>query len=111
MVGVVQTNADEFADLADAGAYPWLTGNDGQAGRIDGGKRCQAFRAEGQSGDVRYMRREVADLIIGIQQARFFRTFFAITQQFHLVLLLKPKVRSGFQMLMPPSMTCTPPVV
>ncbi len=80
MVGVVQADADGFADLADTGSDPWLAGHDRQAARVEGGERCQAIRAENQPGDVRHMGREVADLIVGIQQPGFFRTFFAVAQ-------------------------------
>ncbi|MCY1376025.1 hypothetical protein D9M69_634830 [compost metagenome] len=80
MVGVVQANADEFTDLSDTGTDPWLAGHDRQAARVEGGERCQAVRAKDLTGDVRHMAREVADLIVGIQQPGFFRTFFAVAQ-------------------------------
>jgi hypothetical protein len=41
------------------------------------------------SRDVLHVARQVADLMVVIQQPGFFRTFFAVTQQFHEVLLFK----------------------
>lgn len=75
MVGVVQANADEFADLADTGPDARLAGNERQAAGVEGGETRQAFRAQGLPGDVRHVARQVADLLVFIQQPGFSEPF------------------------------------
>ncbi|RMS89983.1 hypothetical protein ALP57_200100 [Pseudomonas coronafaciens pv. oryzae] len=79
VVGVVQADADELADLPDAGADTRLTRHQRQACRVKCRKASQAGWAQRIACDIFDVRGEIADLVACIQQAGLFSTFFTVT--------------------------------
>ena len=80
MVGVVEADADELADLADAGTDAQVARCEGQLGGIQRRELLQGVRQQRGACDVGDMGAEVPDLSILVQQAGLLATFRAIAQ-------------------------------
>jgi hypothetical protein len=83
VVRVVQADAHELADVADAGAHARRAGNRGQAGRVDGAEPGKALVRKHRARDIGDLAGQVAQLALRIDQARLFAAAVAVTHEFH----------------------------
>ena len=80
VIGVVQTDADQVGHIADRWPDPWIVLDQRQALGVARSQPGEVFRGERGGVDVRNLAREIADLALGIQQARFFRPSWPVAQ-------------------------------
>src|SRR5690606_5540488 len=85
MVGIVETDADELADLADAGADPLVRAQLRQAGGVDRPDFREALVGQGSTGKVGDDAAEVADGAVRGKNGGLFGALGTHAQQFHWV--------------------------
>jgi hypothetical protein len=87
MVGVVQADGDEVADLSHAGAETLTRRDDREGAGIGLFQAGETIRRKGRSGDIGKDARYVADLASGIDEPRLLASCFPISHQLHQALL------------------------
>ena len=83
MVRIVQSDAQEFANSANAGTDPDGVVNRWQRRRVEAAQPVQRGVVEGGAGDVANMGRQIADRAVCINKAGLFLAGVTITNQFH----------------------------
>ena len=83
MVGVVEADGDEIADVGDAGADARRAAHRRQALRLDLGEAREDARREGRAVDVGDDLAQVADLAGRVDEPRLFLARPAVADQFH----------------------------
>ena len=73
VVGVVEADGDEIADIADAGAQPRLAGHERKALGIQGREALHLRRGQGRGGDVGDLGREIANAPRAVEKPRLLR--------------------------------------
>ena len=84
MIRIVQTDTYHLPDPADTGADTRLTPDHRQRRGIDRPQPREACIGKRVAGDVIDMRRQVANLALGVEKAGLFLAFRPITKQFHI---------------------------
>ncbi|MGF6874468.1 hypothetical protein OKW35_003940 [Paraburkholderia sp. MM5477-R1] len=83
VIRIVQADADELADLADARSNARITFDDRERCRIERAQFRETFIAEPSAVDIAHHLRQIANLALRVEQARLFLAFRPITKQFH----------------------------
>src|SRR5690606_26016578 len=83
MVGIVEADADEFADIGDAGADALGSRERGQSGNIGGGDFCGAFGQQRFPADIGDNPGQIADGAVSGENGGFFSALGADAKQFH----------------------------
>ena len=83
VIGVVEADAEEFADAGDAGADAGVAGDDGQGVGIDAAEVLEGIGQEGRASDVGQDVSERADVAFGVEEAGLFVARVAVAQEFH----------------------------
>jgi hypothetical protein len=84
MVGVVKTDAQELADIADTGPDALLTLNDGQICGIKRAQPCECCVIQRVACDITHMRRQITQQTCIIQKTGFFSANRAVAEKFHI---------------------------
>ena len=90
MVGVIEPDGDEIADLSEARPDPGRPAHGGQGFRLELGQTRQNAGAEHIGVDVRHHLAQVAQFSASVDQRRLFLTCPAISCEFH-----KPSVEAA----------------
>src|SRR5690606_16983309 len=93
VIGIVEADADELADLADARTDARCGGDERQRSGIEALQPRKRFWRKGCAVDVGHMSGEIADIPISIEKARLFRARLSISQEFHVLLQPPSMVR------------------
>ena len=83
VIGIVQADADEFADMSDACADARLARHQRQRGRIDRAQPRETRVGQHIAGQVRHMRGQVANPAVRVENPGLFLAGRAIAKQFH----------------------------
>ncbi len=89
VVGIVQTDADELADVADAGADAGRSVHLGQALRVEARQLGETGLAKRIPGDIRNDALQRADRTVAVHQGWLFLALGADAHQFHSLPLLR----------------------
>jgi hypothetical protein len=87
MVGIIQPNGDEIADMADAGADAWIAAHRRQLFRLQLAQLVEALWRQHVARDVGNDFRQVAQLAVLVDHAGFFAARCAVTNESHDFLL------------------------
>ena len=83
VIGIIEADADEFADAADAGADAGSAGDERERRRIESGDALEGVGREGFACEIGDYGGEVADLVGFVEQAGFFFAGLTVAQEFH----------------------------
>ena len=88
VIGIIQPDGDEIADIADARAEPRLAAHQRQLVGLELAQLGEAFRRQRLAGNVGHDFRQVADPALGIDHAGLFAAWCAEANKFHCNLLI-----------------------
>ncbi len=83
MVGIVEANGDDLADIGDRHAIAWLAFDDRQGVQVLRLQLGQLRQAHLVGGNVTDEGREIADAAVGIDDTGLFLAFWTIAAEFH----------------------------